>query len=213
MVPLLCLCSPTHRPWRPKVPNYVENIVSEFNEMDMLRTFRLNEAAIDILIGMLKSALNLRPTAFPRGRQAVDLRKKVLILLYYMCTQTTEYQIGQIFGVSDSTVFRCVTQLIDVLYEECQSAVIRWPEGDRLTQVVQGFKNKRDIDGVIGAIDGCHIAVACPTENACDYVNRKGYHSIILQAVCDCDMYFTDVYVGWPGSVHDARVYRNSPLL
>ena len=26
------------------------------------------------------------------------------------------------------------------------------------------------------------------------------------------DMKFTDVYCGWPGAVHDARVLRNSPL-
>ena len=33
-----------------------------------------------------------------------------------------------------------------------------------------------------------------------------------LQVVCDNDMKFTDVYCGWPGAVHDARVLRNSPL-
>ena len=132
--------------------------------------------------------------------------------IVYMCTQSTEYQIAQIFGISDSTVFNCIAHLIDVLYEDCQSALIKWPVGDRLMQAVQGFRSKRDIDGVVGAVDGCHIAIACPNENACDYVNRKGYHSIVLQAVCDNALFFTDVYVGWPGSVHDAQVYRNSPL-
>lgn len=33
-----------------------------------------------------------------------------------------------------------------------------------------------------------------------------------LQVVCDNDMKFTDVYCGWPGAVHDARLLRNSPL-
>ena len=33
-----------------------------------------------------------------------------------------------------------------------------------------------------------------------------------LQVVCDTDMIFTDVYCGWPGAAHDARVLRNSPL-
>ena len=33
-----------------------------------------------------------------------------------------------------------------------------------------------------------------------------------LQVVRDNDMKFTDVYCGWPGAVHDARVLRNSPL-
>ena len=42
--------------------------------------------------------------------------------------------------------------------------------------------------------------------------NRKGFHSMQLQVVCDNEMKFTDVYCGWPGAVHDARILRNSPL-
>ena len=32
------------------------------------------------------------------------------------------------------------------------------------------------------------------------------------QVVCDNNMKLTDVYCGWPGSVHDVRVPRNSPV-
>ena len=45
-----------------------------------------------------------------------------------------------------------------------------------------------------------------------DYFNRKGYYSVILQAVCREDRRITDVYCGWTGKVHDARVFRNSDL-
>ena len=35
---------------------------------------------------------------------------------------------------------------------------------------------------------------------------------IPLQLVCDDNMVFRDVLVGWPGSVHDSRILRNSSL-
>ena len=63
-----------------------------------------------------------------------------------------------------------------------------------------------------GAIDGTHIAIQAPEENHIDYVNRKGYHSIVMQAVVDSRYLFRDIVVGWPGSVHDARVLSNSQL-
>ena len=65
---------------------------------------------------------------------------------------------------------------------------------------------------MVGAIDGSHIPISQPVKDQECYVNRKGFHSIVLQAVCDASMAFVDVFAGFPGSVHDARVFRNSPL-
>eukprot|EP00064_Thunnus_orientalis_P013643 superscaffoldBa00002254_g13683 len=66
---------------------------------------------------------------------------------------------------------------------------------------------------VAGVIDGCHVRIkppSCPGGHC--YRNRRLLPSIILQAVCDHQGHFTDTYVGWPGSVHDSRVLRHSPL-
>ena len=51
-----------------------------------------------------------------------------------------------------------------------------------------------------------------PADNESSYANHKGFHSVILQAVCVNDRSFTDIFCGWPGRVNDARVFRNSNL-
>lgn len=66
--------------------------------------------------------------------------------------------------------------------------------------------------GVIGAIDGTHVQIPGPSEHRDAYINRKGFPSVQLQVVCDRNMQFLDVFTGWPGSVHDSRVFNNSPV-
>ncbi|XP_031328585.1 putative nuclease HARBI1 [Photinus pyralis] len=77
---------------------------------------------------------------------------------------------------------------------------------------MEGFKKKKSFPGVLGAIDGCHIDIKAPKESSVMYVNRKGRPSIILQAVCDHNCSFTDCFIGFPGSVHDARVFSKSGM-
>lgn len=61
-------------------------------------------------------------------------------------------------------------------------------------------------------LDGSHIPISAPSENAENYINRKGYHSIILQGICDHKLRFIDIFTGMCGSVHDARVWRLSDI-
>lgn len=63
-----------------------------------------------------------------------------------------------------------------------------------------------------GAIDGSHIKIDKPVEDPDSYINRKQYFSIHVQGTVNHDMKFIDVFIGYPGSVHDARVLKNSTL-
>lgn len=65
----------------------------------------------------------------------------------------------------------------------------------------------------VGAVDGCHVWSKAPGEpEAQCYKNRKLCALIQMQAVCDHEGNFVDIHVGFPGSVHDARVLRHSKL-
>ncbi|XP_048590712.1 protein ANTAGONIST OF LIKE HETEROCHROMATIN PROTEIN 1-like [Nematostella vectensis] len=89
---------------------------------------------------------------------------------------------------------------------------IKIPVGEELDKVVAEFKHKWGFPQCVGAIDGSHIPVKAPIEFHADYYNRKGWYSIILQGAVDSRYRFIDINVGWPGKVHDARVFSNSSI-
>ncbi|XP_018402145.1 PREDICTED: putative nuclease HARBI1 [Cyphomyrmex costatus] len=68
------------------------------------------------------------------------------------------------------------------------------------------------IDGVVAAVDGTYVPIKAPSENPDVYITRKCQYAITLQAMCDSDMKFVDCFVGYPGLVHDARIFRNSDI-
>lgn len=65
---------------------------------------------------------------------------------------------------------------------------------------------------VISCIDGNHVPIKQPAENAHDYFSYKQYYSINCPAVCNAFGLFTNVEVKWPGSLHDARVFSNGNI-
>jgi len=65
---------------------------------------------------------------------------------------------------------------------------------------------------VVGSIDGSHIRIDKPSEDPVAYINRKHYFSIHMQGAVNEQKKFLDVFIGYPGSVHDARVFANSSL-
>ena len=103
-------------------------------------------------------------------------------------------------------------RLFQVFLNYLKTKFITWPLGVQRENVIDGFSRKANFPNVIGSIDGTHIKIKAPKEHPETYVNRKGYHSLILQAVCREDMQFTHVVAGNVGSCHDARVLRKSNL-
>jgi hypothetical protein len=72
--------------------------------------------------------------------------------------------------------------------------------------------NCAGVDNVIGTIDGTLVPIKAPKCDPEVYVRRKCNHAITLQAMCDPKLKFADCFVGYPGSVSDTRIFRNSDL-
>ena len=59
------------------------------------------------------------------------------------------------------------------------------PSADEAEEIAQRWEAKWAFPQAYGAIDGTHIPVTAPEDGLKDHVNRKGWPSVQLQAVCD----------------------------
>ena len=144
-------------------------------------------------------------------RLAIPPKRRLALTLYFLAS-TAEYRtIGNLFGVSASFVCLCVRVMCRAITKRL-AKVINFPQVNQLLEVIEGYEKTWDFPMCAGAIDGIHIPILAPWESHLEYVNRKGYHSILMQAVVDCNYLYRDVVIGWPGSIHDARVFSNSAI-
>ncbi len=144
-------------------------------------------------------------------RSAIPLKRQLALTLYFFAS-TAEYRtIGNLFGVSASFVCLCVRVVCHAITKPL-AKFINFPKGNQLLEVIEGYEKTWGFPMCAGATDGTHIPILAPSESHAQHINRKGYHSILMQAVVDCNYLYRDVVIGWPGSVHDARVFSNSAI-
>ena len=76
-----------------------------------------------------------------------------------------------------SVVVRFITQIISNIIGSC----IKLPEAEEeVKAVVTEFYRQHGFSQCLGAVDGTHISVKRPKENATDFINSKGRYSIAL---------------------------------
>ena len=183
-------------------------VCGSFSSEQWLENFRMSRSTFQYLCDELRSMIEREDT---RLRKAVPTDKRVALTLWFFATGADYRTIAHLFGVSKSTVSLVVKDVSSAILK-LLPRYIRFPTEDALREVVDGFKREYGFPQCAGAVDGTHIPIVSPIECPADYYNRKGWHSIILQGSVDNKGRFIDIYVGWPGRVHDARVFANSAL-
>ncbi|XP_033985671.1 protein ANTAGONIST OF LIKE HETEROCHROMATIN PROTEIN 1-like [Trematomus bernacchii] len=184
-------------------------IVPSFTHTQWVENFRMSEETYVYLCNKLRPAMEKQDTSF---RVCIPFKKRVAIALWKLATGCDYRSIGHLFGVSKTTVCRCVQDFCAAAETLLVPELIRSPDREKFAEMAAYTENRWGLPQCVGAIDGSHIPILAPQEYHCDYFNRKGWHSIILQGVVDGKGHFWNVFAGMPGSMHDARVLRLSTL-
>jgi hypothetical protein len=114
------------------------------------------------------------------------------------------------FERSKETICRKFEEVLHCVYK--MSADIIKPKDLEFSNVhprVQASQFSPHFYKCIGAIDGTHVLVV-PSSKVLQHTWCHGYTTQNVLTICDFDMRFTFVVTGWPGLVHDMRVFNNA---
>lgn len=117
-------------------------------------------------------------------------------------------------AISQTMVSRIITHYTELIVEHLAPRYIQFPQTEREIDLCKAkYEEKYNFPGIIGIIDGTHILIAgLSRRTEAAYVNRKGFHSINAQIVCDSDLRITNINARYPGSNHDSFIYTNSQV-
>lgn len=194
-----------------KIKNYAEEIVPNYSTKQFQSHFRMTPTTFQTIINKIHNIEAERHTENQKNPE-ITVEKQLLLTLWYLANLECYRSVADRFGVSTSTAWHCVYKICKkllLLQNHCK--IISFPNDEQSRYLAaENFERRNGFPGILGAIDGSHISIKAPKISPTSYINRKNYHSVLLQGICNHKKKFLDVYAGEAGSIHDACLFRRS---
>ncbi|XP_074850065.1 uncharacterized protein LOC142012915 [Carettochelys insculpta] len=124
----------------------------------------------------LTPALRHQDTAM---RRALPVEKRVGIAVWKLATPDSYRSVGQQFGVGKATVGAVLMEVVRAINVMLLHRLVRLGDPDA---TITGFATL-GFPSCFGALDGTHIPIRTPHHSGGRFINSKGYHSVVLQAL------------------------------
>ncbi|XP_048240406.1 putative nuclease HARBI1 [Haliotis rufescens] len=179
--------------------------LESMSEEEVRARYRFGKASIGYICDLVRDELQPKSSR----SHALSVELQVLVALRFFASGSFLQITGDTIGIDKSTASRVVRK-VSLAIASLVPKFVTWPSERDIGDIRKEFYNISRFPGVIGCIDGTHVRIQAPSDNEPAFVNRKGYHSINVQAVCDSQGKFTNLVARWPGSTHDSHVFKMS---
>jgi len=183
---------------------YRDRVYFDLCDRQYRQCFRLNKNQVAFILSKIEHIL----THSSIRNKAITAEHQLLTTLNWLGNGAQQHGIGATHGISTSSVSRCVQRVVNAVVTHMFQNIVKWP--NNIVKIPTTFLEKGGFPSVAGCIDGTLINIDAPNLNEEQYIDRHGNHSINVTMVCGPNHEFYAVDANWPGSVHDARVLRNT---
>ncbi|ODM92119.1 putative nuclease HARBI1 [Orchesella cincta] len=190
----------------PKSDKWFTEILPEVDENRFRQFMRVTRKDFAFILQQIE---NDKCFNGPNSNLQLTVQKQLAITLYKFGVDgsgSSVCNVAALFGVGDGgTVMKIMGRVIQAILM-LQPKWITWPNTQERLKIRNFMSDK--LPGCIGYIDGSHIPLdEAPIDDPESYFTRKQRYAIQIQAICDNEKRLRNIVVGFPGSVHDARVF------
>lgn len=143
---------------------------------------------------------------------ALSPRKQMEIFLRFVADPGFQSGIAEDFGVHRTTACKTISYVMNKIIDRSGNWIHFPSTAAEVNEAKLLWQENYRMPSVIGALDCTHVVIRKPVLHGDEYINRKGDITLNVQATCGGRERFTSLTAEWPGSVHDARIWRTSPI-
>ena len=178
-------------------------------ENEFKKRLRMSKDTFRMLVNICQVNLMRKNTKY---RACLPPDKVLAIGLYRLAHGASTRVCADAFNIGQTTVLEAFQDVVSIL-NTLKNNFIKFPRTDaEKICTINSFKSRSEMPNVLGAIDGTHIKIRAPKENKRDYFSRYHQYDVVCQGIVDGNTKFIDLVAGFPGSMHDSRVLRNTRI-
>ena len=132
----------------------------------------------------------------------------MLLALSFYATCGFQNLVGDSIGVHKSTISRVIYRVSLVLAQELPNYVTFPVDKEVMKSKIDKFYEIAEFSGIIGCADGTQTVFKLLNLEGYEYVNRKGYHTLNVQLMCNAECKIISCVVKWPSSTHNSRILK-----
>ena len=183
------------------------------SENEFLQKYRMSKRNFKAILEMIKDH-----PVFQSGhkRQQVPPAHQLMVFLKYVGTEGAGASNGNqrsTFGIGYGTASLYRDRVTKALWS-LSKEYIRWPDEDERTEIAREIQQLYHFPHCVAIVDGTLFPLAFEpyTMDAPDYSGRKYGYSLSTLIICDQKRRIRHYLAGFPGSVHDNRIWKATKL-
>ena len=186
------------------------------NDVEFQQKYRCARSSFEGIYNLIKDDPVFATRNGTNGRQQLNAKMQLLVLLKYLGTEGSggsNADLRNLFGIGEGTANLYRNRVVEALLN-LKDQVITWPNPEERKEIATRIMADFKWPNCVAIIDGTLFPLAFrpQSHDAPDYSGRKFAYSISAIIVCDDQRRIRYINAGWPGTVHDNRILRNSKI-